>query len=392
MGGLLLGAFAVEAQYICTAVLILICVLAVSYICLIGVRRWKKAEEAPISTEPDCDGVIEYTADGAAVRFTDCTAEEGTACAEGNERDFERKTVVPSFADDKTVYGRYDKSFTAKLIQSSDAVKTYYADLANELLAFEKTRNRVSWSASSFYAGRNAAAKFAIRGKTLYLYLALNPQEFINAKFSATDESDVKKYESVPLRVKIKSGRGVKSAKELIEILMRKKELRRFDKVGAVRAEDYPYDTTENLLARGLIKLKITDGQSLSGADGIVWADFNRRERVSAVEAQNLMSDEVAATLVDESEGAVLAKPKAIVNIDTLSQRYEPNDTVTIASLKEKKIIAGSVNYVKVLARGVLDKPLTVKMPEFSVDAVKMIVLTGGTVIKLKTKAEKRRR
>lgn len=124
-------------------------------------------------------------------------------------------------------------------------------------------------------------------------------------------------------------------------------------------------------------------------ADRSDLAEFETREQVSAAEVQSLISDEVAVALIEEvkeAEEAVLSKPKGIVNIDTLSENYEANETVTLESLKEKKLIGNSVNHVKVLARGILNKPLTVKLPEFSVDAVKMILLTGGKAIKLQTK------
>lgn len=52
-----------------------------------------------------------------------------------------------------------------------------------------------------------------------------------------------------------------------------------------------------------------------------------------------------------------------------------------IQSLIDKKIVSRSVGYVKVLARGTLDKPLTVKAQDFSLDAVKMIVMTGGAAV-----------
>ena len=371
MSGLLLGAVAAEAQYICTAALILLCSLAGAHLYLMRAKKLRKTdEEYSAPPESDCKDESKNTVE--------------------NKADIEPQTDALPFPGRKVIRGRYSKSFTAKLIQSPDAIKEYYAELANELLSFDKIRNRISWAASSFYAGRKAAAKFSIRGKTLYLYLALNPQEFQNAKFPVSDESSVKRYETVPLRVKVKSRRGVKHAKELIEILMRKRELTRIGTVCVKSMADYPYDTTKNLLARGLIKLKITDGQMLSDADSLIWADFERRSSVSAAEVQNLISDEVAATLIDEREDSVPTRPKGIINIDTLSQHYEANAAVTLESLKEKKLIGNSVNYVKVLARGVLDKPLTVKLPEFSVDAVKMIILTGGTVIKLKTtKADK---
>lgn len=66
------------------------------------------------------------------------------------------------------------------------------------------------------------------------------------------------------------------------------------------------------------------------------------------------------------------------MNIDTLSAHYEANETVTLESLKENKLIPLKAEYVKILARGILNKPLTVEANDFSIDAVKMIVLVGG--------------
>ena len=362
MGALLLSFLAIEAQYICTAALILICTLAGSHLYWMSIRRTDRLDEA----------------------FTDLSEQDHSAADELSEKraDGEEPIAVLPLPDNKFVRGRYDKSFTAKLMQSSESIKKYYVDLANELLTYDKVHNRISWANSSFYTGRKVISKFSIRGKTLYLYLALEPKQFLNSKYFVIDESSVKRYKMVPLRVKVKSQRGVRFGKELIEILIQKLGVSRLeDKLETVKVSDYPYDTTKNLLERGLIKLKTEDGQSLTDADRLIWADFERREQVSVTEVQNFISDEAAASLVEESEDAVFPKPKGIINIDTLSENYEANDTVTLESLKEKKLIGKSINHVKVLARGVLNKPLIVKMPEFSADAAKMILLTGGKVI-----------
>lgn len=135
---------------------------------------------------------------------------------------------------------------------------------------------------------------------------------------------------------------------------------------------------------------EIEDGEAqiVAESESQNLVDFERHEQVSVAEVGDLISDEVAVSYMEEAEETVFAKPKGIINIDTLSKNYQANETVTLESLKEKKLIGNSVNYVKVLARGVLNKPLIVKMPEFSVDAVKMILLTGGKAIKLKSKRE----
>ena len=68
------------------------------------------------------------------------------------------------------------------------------------------------------------------------------------------------------------------------------------------------------------------------------------------------------------------------INIDTLAAHFEPYAHVTLDAMKAKKLVPARVARVKVLARGVLEKPLFVEAQDFSLDAVKMILLVGGRV------------
>ena len=72
---------------------------------------------------------------------------------------------------------------------------------------------------------------------------------------------------------------------------------------------------------------------------------------------------------------------KAEINVDTICQNFKAGERVTLNTLKEKKLISANAGYVKVLARGTLDKPLDIVAQNFSVAAVKMIILTGGSVV-----------
>ena len=110
-----------------------------------------------------------------------------------------------------------------------------------------------------------------------------------------------------------------------------------------------------------------------------------QREQVSAVEVKDIVSDEVTKHLIEKEEDAekIYGNKKAIINLDVISRSFEANDVVTVNTLKEKHLIAKNVYFVKVLARGVIDKPLVIKAQDFSIDAAKMIQLTGGKVVML---------
>jgi len=113
-----------------------------------------------------------------------------------------------------------------------------------------------------------------------------------------------------------------------------------------------------------------------------------KREQVSAAEVKTIVSDETAQALIEQEEESekIYGTKKAIINLDTISTHFAAGETVTVNILKQKKLVDKNVYFVKVLARGVLDKPLTVKAQDFSLDAAKMIELTGGRVVMLTKK------
>ena len=64
-------------------------------------------------------------------------------------------------------------------------------------------------------------------------------------------------------------------------------------------------------------------------------------------------------------------------------KNFNDGDLVNLEALIAKKLVPAKTEYVKVLARGVLDKKLNVDLHDYSIQAVKMILLTGGTVKKI---------
>mgnify|MGYP005920204693 CR=1 FL=1 len=113
-----------------------------------------------------------------------------------------------------------------------------------------------------------------------------------------------------------------------------------------------------------------------------------QRQQVSAAEVKEIISDETASILIEKEfdEEKIFGNKKGIINIDIISRNFKAGDIVTVNTLKDKKLIDKNICFVKVLARGVIDKPLVVKAQDFSLDAVKMIQLTGGKVVLLDKK------
>lgn len=281
------------------------------------------------------------------------------------------------------IVARYKWTFMARLIQAPDEIKGFYSDLKNQLLSYNKVSSRVSSSYDSINLGRKGIAKFNVRGKTLYLYLALDPTQFDGTKYNVI-ASTSKKYEAVPCLYKIKSERKFKWAKQLVDILAQQLGL----VAGEVKNDDYrPASMTlSELIAQGYVKELVSkeDYDEYLRKRALALVAAQQRATVSASEAHSIIDDESAATLItDLRKGAQVKSKKAIVNIDTLSQKFAANDVVNIKALAEKGVVPKNTTFVKVLARGYIDKPLIVELQDYSLDAVKMIVITGGQAHKV---------
>lgn len=104
---------------------------------------------------------------------------------------------------------------------------------------------------------------------------------------------------------------------------------------------------------------------------------------IDAEAADAMLSDQLAMETARYETGAGTGR-RAHINIGDIDQAFAAGQTVTIAALKAKGMVPRSAGRIKILADGILRKPLTVKAEAFSVQAVKMIELTGGTVIILR--------
>ncbi len=173
-----------------------------------------------------------------------------------------RPVVVPVVTD-PNLMTRYKRSFTAKIIESEEEIKEYYSTLKNELLSYSRVSSQINWSNDRYAYRGDTIAKIGVRGRTLCVYLALNPAEFPESTYHQKFAGDTKMYEKTPLMMKVKSGVALKRTLRLIELLM--------ERVGAMKEEIEPVDyvsqyafrSEEKLLEEGLIKTAIVEKSDL---------------------------------------------------------------------------------------------------------------------------------
>ncbi len=336
--------------------------------------------------------------------------------------------VVPVVVDGPVVGVRYRTSFMSRLIQSEEPIQDYYTEIKNALLSYKGVKAKSSWNFESFNKGRIQCAKLNVKGNALQVYLGLDPNEYNANKYHFTDVSDKPKLDKVPMLLKVKSDRGLKYALELVEEMMTKFEIEKVE----TKYVDYhmPYETTEELAARDLVKVilpagvkadananfvKVDVGEMLDNVktgsadsdnaeavvvespvveepvvEEIVVEDIAIEEPaveepivIDAEHVDMLITDEEAAAkieIVEKSESTKASSGNKLVeiNLDTICENFEDGDTVTLEELKAKHLVNKKAGRIKILARGIMTKKLTIYADKFSLQAVKMITLAGG--------------
>jgi large subunit ribosomal protein L15 len=68
----------------------------------------------------------------------------------------------------------------------------------------------------------------------------------------------------------------------------------------------------------------------------------------------------------------------AVVNLDALAERFESGTVVTPELMRQKGLVRGGRERIKVLARGDVSKKLTVRAHKFSGKAAEKIAAAGG--------------
>ena len=181
---------------------------------------------------------------------------------------------VPVAVGDDAILVRYRSSYMSRLIQSEPPVQDYYNVIKNALLSYKGVKARTSWNFESFNKGRVQCVKLNVKGKALIMYLALNPTDYNEGKYHFTDVSDKPKLDQVPMMLKIRSARALSYAVELIEDLMAQLGI---EKLAKPKEVDYhmPYETTEALVERELIKVILPKGVKLNANSNVEKADVS---------------------------------------------------------------------------------------------------------------------
>jgi hypothetical protein len=202
-------------------------------------------EDTPTET-PDAEQTTEApTEEVAPVEepATEAPAEEITPAEEPVSEAEQPTPDLDGFRPEELAV-RYRHSFLSKLIQSDKELQQIYTEIKNLLLSYRGVKARMSFANETFKKAKVHISKLNVKGKSLTVELALNPENYSIQKYHFIDNS--KKNPDLPMMMKVRSERSLRYCLELIEEQMRVLGLEKDD---TYTAQDFtmPYETTEQL-------------------------------------------------------------------------------------------------------------------------------------------------
>jgi len=180
--------------------------------------------EEVIEEEPVAEEVVEEV---TPVTLEEPVVEEPQqpACADAPVEEVAEEVVAVNAEPAKTKLNipvGKKRTFAEKMTEADEENQAIYNLLKNELMSYKKVSNRLTKVIDIFKHKGAYLAKVGLTGKTVKLHLALDPSEYAVTKYHHQDLGEKKKYEFVPLALKVKSPRSQKYALELIAGVMEK--------------------------------------------------------------------------------------------------------------------------------------------------------------------------
>ena len=281
-------------------------------------------------------------------------AEEGY---EEFERERESVNWIETEAKTRRAKPRY--TFDLKLRLADENVKGFYSDIKNALLSYGM-HSRMSRHKENFNKGRNQIARMAINGKTLKVYLAIDPNTLDLKIYHHKDVSDKKGVADLPTMINVRSGLAVRKIKALIDRIA--EEL-------VIKPKKYePVDFAKDLTL---------DGFTTVERKGYGYMVKDAATRAQADEIPDDFATNAVEYIYAEKRAERFIKTK--VTLDQLEDKFEDGATIDIDAIRDKGLAsAPNSNWLSVAASDRLGKKFHVYANEYTVSAAKMICVAGG--------------
>ena len=249
-------------------------------------------------------------------------------------------------------------SFEMRLRVADEDIKKFYSDIKNELLSYG-VHDRISRHRENFNQGRINICRMVINGKTLKVYLAVDPESIDKRYFHHTDVGHRKGLVELPTMINVRSKVSARKVKELITLMM---------EILVISKKEYtPEDFAAQLTVDGYTTVEC------KGYDYLV-------QKSVTLDSVKEYPDNFAAQLIEMVEDNEYQERfiKTNLSIDDLAKNFKSGDVIDIDKVRELGLGPANSNFLSITEGKKLDKKFKVYANEFTPNAVKMICLSGG--------------
>ncbi|MFA6661920.1 MAG: hypothetical protein WCS56_02670 [Bacilli bacterium] len=259
----------------------------------------------------------------------------------------------------------YSKPILAKLKASDDNVKALYSQIRNELSKLYELKFKSLVGADVYYLGDDRIVIIRVYDRSLKVYFDLKPKNYDAKKYHFQDVSDIKKYETAPLMLKVKSSRSFKYILYFIGEIEKEYKLKSKDVKYVPYMEDFDSSSKELM--------------EFYGKGSIV-------KNSCVFEKADVLSDAILAKVIllkNTPKIPVASRIIGEISVGELSAAFDKKYIITLNLLKEVGLLGTDINYLRINSLGTCYHAITVAADYFEDQAAKMIILSGGSVIKL---------
>ena len=204
-------------------------------------------EEEPIAQESN-DEPFSF---GGFSSDEDETEEDEDEDEEDNEEDEDEEDglmVNQIYGQTSSSMGKINRiDFDEKVEKASPDLKRHYNEIKNVIMKYRNVHSRISKAGDSFRCKGQKYVYMTIVGKTLKVYLALDPFSIDQNVYHHRDVSNKKKYQVTPTLLRVKSELSVKKTIKLIEVMF---EDNMIDVKKKVEEKDYVQELLDILEAK----------------------------------------------------------------------------------------------------------------------------------------------
>ena len=197
-------------------------------------------EPAPVEEAPVEEPVAEEPAPVEEAPVEEAPAEEPVA---EEPAPVEEAPVEAEGETDRKIIDAVRIPFAEKMARADEDICDKYNELKQEILAYG-CNSRISIGGDTFRLHRKPYVKITLVGKTLKVYFALNPSDFVDSPMPVVDAGDKSAYEEVPSLLRVRSNLSLKRAKELVALAFNRDGI---EKSSEVVEHDYVEDLRKDL-------------------------------------------------------------------------------------------------------------------------------------------------